>query len=144
MTDFYKCLKPTFNRLSQLNVWDSLFVIRQYWNKEFGNYGLEKVHKEFIEKFDACPIHVYIADFLISASLKYSQICKSKYSLQQYKERNKICTEIYKVYEKANEVLNLHPTIWLKAQILSHTKCSIISYFMNVYTNSIICFLLKI
>lgn len=105
MTDFYRYLKPTLNKLSRLNVWDSLFVIRQYCNNEFENNGLDKVHKESIENFNVYPIHVYIADFLISASLKYSQICKSEYSLRKVKERYKICTEIYKVYEKANKII---------------------------------------
>ena len=68
MTDFYRYLKPTLNKLSRLNVWDSLFVIRQYCNNEFENNGLDKVHKESIENFNVYPIHVYIADFLISAS----------------------------------------------------------------------------
>ncbi len=35
MTDFYRSLKPTLNKLSRLNIWDSLFVIRQYYNNEF-------------------------------------------------------------------------------------------------------------
>lgn len=122
MTDFYRSLKPTLNKLSRLNVWDSLFVIRQYYNNEFDNYGLDKVHKESIENFNVYPIHVYIADFLISASLKYSQICKSEYSLRKVKERYKICTEIYKVYEKANKILKIHPAIGLKAHILSQRK----------------------
>ena len=51
MTDFYRYLKPTLNKLSRLNVWDSLFVIRQYCNNEFENNGLDKVHKESIENF---------------------------------------------------------------------------------------------
>lgn len=122
MTDFYRSLKPTLNKLSRLNVWDSLFVIRQYCNNEFENIGLDKVHKESIENFNVYPIHVYIADFLISASLKYSQICKSEYSLRKVKERYKICTEIYKVYEKANKILKIHPAIGLKAHILSQRK----------------------
>lgn len=122
MTDFYRSLKPTLNKLSRLNVWDSLFVIRQYYNNEFDNYGLDKVHKESIENFNVYPIHVYIADFLISASLKYSQICESEYSLRKVKERYKICTEIYKVYEKANKILKIHPAIGLKAHILSQRK----------------------
>lgn len=52
MTDFYRYLKPTLNKLSRLNVWDSLFVIRQYCNNEFENNGLDKVHKESIENFN--------------------------------------------------------------------------------------------
>lgn len=122
MTDFYRYLKPTLNKLSRLNVWDSLFVIRQYCNNEFENNGLNKVHKESIENFNVYPIHVYIADFFISASLKYSQICKSEYSLRKVKERYKICTEIYKVYEKANKILKIHPAIGLKAHSLSQRK----------------------
>lgn len=30
MSDYYRLVKPALNKLSELTVWDSLFVIRQY------------------------------------------------------------------------------------------------------------------
>ena len=65
MSDFYSFIKPALNKLSELNVWDSLFVIRQYLTDAVRNYNLDIPHFERIENHQVCSIPLYIIDFMI-------------------------------------------------------------------------------
>ena len=99
--DFYRQLKPVLNKLSQLNVWDSLYVIRQYLNESFKNYELDRPHLSTIENYSECPIPAYLIDFMISASLRYSSTLRSDKSLKQFKIRRGIIPPVHDAYEQA-------------------------------------------
>ena len=110
--DFYRQLKPVLNKLSQLNVWDSLYVIRQYLNDSFKNYDLEKPHFVNIEDRKNCPIPAYLVDFMILATLKYSSMLKSDKSLRQLKVRRGIMPFVHDAYEKARYEKDEDILIW--------------------------------
>lgn len=122
MSDFYRELKPYLNKLSEFNVWDSLFVIRQYFHNTFTNYEIEKPNFSEIEAPFRCQIPVYFADFLITASLKYSTTCRASKSLRQYKHRIKLLEKVNEVYNKANKEQHDDIFIWLKSHMFSQFK----------------------
>ena len=129
--DFYRQLKPVLNKLSQLNVWDSLYVIRQYLNDSFKNYGLESPHFDTIESHKNCPIPAYLIDFMISASLRYSSTLRSDKSLRQLKVRRRITPQVHETYEKARYEKEEDILIWLKAYMLNQFKMQHPVFFAN-------------
>ena len=71
MSDYYRLVKPALNKLSELTVWDSLFVIRQYACYYIDNQMIQAPRFETIEKYGSSPIPLYFVDFLIDATVKY-------------------------------------------------------------------------
>ena len=122
MSDFYKEIKPALNKLSELNVWDSLFVIRQYITNAVKNYNLDLPHFERIENHQTCPIPLYLADFMVLATLRYSTTLRSEKSLRQLKQRDKIIRQLHDVYEKANKEQYEDILVWLKSYMLNQLK----------------------
>ncbi len=129
--DFYRQLKPVLNKLSQLNVWDSLYVIRQYLNNSFKNYGLDRPHFEAIENHKNCPIPAYLIDFMILASLRYSMTFRSNKSLKQLKVRRGIMPHIHDAYENARYEKDEDILIWLKSYMLNQFKMQHPDFFPN-------------
>ncbi len=122
MSDFYRNIKPSLNKLSELNVWDSLFVIRQYLLDAVKNYNLDLPHFEKIENHKVCSIPLYLVDFMIQVTLRYSTTHQSEKSLRQLKQRHKIISPIYDAYEKANEEQYKDILVWLKSYMLNQFK----------------------
>lgn len=122
MSDFYRELKPYMNKLSEFNVWDSLFVIRQYFHHTFKNYEIEKPNFSEVEAPFRCQIPVYFVDFLIAASLKYSTTCRASKSLRQYKHRIQLLKKVDEVYNKANKEQYDDIFVWLKSYMFSQFK----------------------
>lgn len=122
MSDFYRELKPCINKLSEFNVWDSLFVIRQYFHKSFPNYDIEKTDFSGVENPLAYPILVYFTDFLIAVTLNYSTTSKSQKSIRQYSHRSKLMKRLNEVYDKANKELSGDIPVWLKSYVFSQYK----------------------
>ena len=129
--DFYRQLKPVLNKLSQLNVWDSLYVIRQYLNESFKNYELDRPHLSTIENHSECPIPAYLIDFMISASLRYSSTLRSDKSLKQLKIRRGIIPPVHDAYEQARYEKDEDILIWLKAYMQNQIKMQHSDFFAN-------------
>jgi len=122
MSDFYRSIKPALNKLSELNVWDSLFVIRQYLTDAVRNYNLDSPHFERIENHQVCHIPLYLVDFMIQVTLRYSTTLPSEKSLCQLKQRHKIVGPFHDAYEKANKEQYEDIFIWLKSYMLNQLK----------------------
>lgn len=122
MSDFYRELKPYMNKLSEFNVWDTLFVIRQYFHNTYTNNKIEKPNFSKIEAPFRCQIPVYFMDFLITASLKYSPTCRASKSLRQYKHRIHLLKKLDEVYNKANNEQYYDIFVWLKSYVFSQFK----------------------
>lgn len=131
MSDYYQELKPALNKLSELNVWESLFVLRQYLHDSVKNYGIDRPHFETIERARDFYIPLYLIDFLISASLRYSTTLRSEKSLRQAKVRYAILDSIHKVYEKANAEHQDNILVWLKAYMMNQFKIQHDELFVN-------------
>ncbi len=130
-SNFYRQLKPVLNKLSQLNVWDSLYVIRQYLNESFKNYELERPHFSTIENHTECPIPAYLIDFMIAALLRYSSTLRSDKSLKQFRIRRGIIPLVHDAYKKARYDKDEDILIWLKAYMLNQFKMQHPDFFAN-------------
>ena len=122
MANYYREIKPALNKLSELNVWESLFVIRQYIMSFVKNYNIDHPHFEAIENPRVFPIPLYLVDFMISATLRYSTTLRSNKSLAQVKQRTAIVKSFHEAYEKANREHYDAILIWLKTYIMSQMK----------------------
>ena len=122
MSDFYSFIKPALNKLSELNVWDSLFVIRQYLTDAVRNYNLDISHFERIENHQVCSIPLYLIDFMIQVTLRYSTTHQSEKSMRQLKQRHKIVGPFHDAYEKANNEQFKDIFVWLKSYMLNQFK----------------------
>ena len=130
-TNFYRQLKPVLNKLSQLNVWDSLYVIRQYLNESFKNYELDRPHFSTIENHTEYSIPAYLIDFMILASLRYSSTLRSDKSLKQFKIRRGIIPPVHDAYEQARYDKDEDILIWLKAYMQNQIKMQHPDFFAN-------------
>ena len=86
MKNYYRELKPFLNKLSYYNVFDNLFVIRQYMIA----FGDNKPYKKLfdIEKSDSNIIMPNYSDFLTAVSIIYSsELPQCKYSLRDHNNR---------------------------------------------------------
>ena len=125
MSDYYRLVKPALNKLSELTVWDSLFVIRQYACYYIDNQMIQAPRFETIEKYGSSPIPLYFVDFLIDATVKYSNLNSIKdcsnfsadyKSLRQLKMRRKIMQILLNAYDYANKKsIETELSPWLKA-----------------------------
>lgn len=122
MGNYYREIKPALNKLAELNIWDSLYVIRQYLNDAVRNYGIDRPHFENIERPKDYPIPLYLIDFLISATLRYSTTLSSTKSLAQLKQRLPIVRLVHLVYEKANKEHYDNILVWLKSYFMNQLK----------------------
>ena len=131
MANYYREIKPALNKLSELNVWESLFVIRQYIMSSVKNYDIDRPHFEAIENPKVFPIPLYLVDFMISATLRYSTTLRSNKSLAQMKQRKPIVKSFLEAYEKANKEHYDDILIWLKPYIMSQMKIQHHQFFCD-------------
>lgn len=131
MNDNYLELKPYINKLSKFNLWDSLFIIRQYLTKTFYNYDIEKPTFTGVENANRCIIPVYFVDFLISLSIKYSSTVRSEKSLRQIKYRYPLMKKLDEVYNRSNKEHYNDILVWLKTYMLSQYKMQNFSFFAD-------------
>lgn len=141
MSDYYRLVKPALNKLSELTVWDSLFVIRQYACYYIDNQMIQAPRFETIEKYGSSPIPLYFVDFLIDATVKYSNLNSIKdcsnfsadyKSLRQLKMRRKIMQILLNAYDYANKKsIETELSPWLKAYIFSQQKMQHYDIFTN-------------
>lgn len=122
MANYYRELKPALNKLSELNIWDSLLVIRQYFMSTIYNYNIARTHFEDIESPRDFPIPPYLVDFMISATLRYSTTLTSKKSLKQAKQRKAIIRLFLDAFDNANREHDDDILIWLKTYIMNQQK----------------------
>lgn len=114
MNNYFIALKPILNKLTKLNVFDSLDVIRKYVIVSI--YKRYKELPQGIENPRYFGIEVFFADFLIKNSIIYSSIVRERESLTQAKTRKKIIAPIQTLVDEINSNrMEKHPTIWVSS-----------------------------
>ncbi len=114
MNNYYSEIKPVLNKLSKLNVFDSLDVIRKYIYASI--YQQDKAYIRGIEKPLYESIEIYFADFLIKNSIIYSSVLRPERYLSQVKTRHEICTPIMELYHTVSKNrMKGHPSIWVSS-----------------------------
>ena len=119
--DYFSRIKPILNKLTDYNIIDNLFVIRQYLlalEKGIGYYRLPH-----IENSNNVILMPNICDFLIANSLKYCTFNKGKYYLGNFKDRLRIVVELTKLEEKINkDAIDTDIWTWLHSFCFNQTK----------------------
>ena len=114
MNNYYSEIKPVLNKLSKLNVFDSLDVIRKYVYASI--HKQDKAYIRGIEKPLYESIEIYFADFLIKNSIIYSSVLRPERYLSQVKTRHDICTPIMELYHNVSKNrMKDHPSIWVSS-----------------------------
>lgn len=79
--NYFHRIKPVLNKLTELNVYDSLYVVRAYIQASVDR----NTRKEFIQGVnhsEANSVEVWFADFLIANIIKYCDDLPCKKSLR--------------------------------------------------------------
>lgn len=114
MRNYYDEIKPVLNKLSELNVFDSLDVVRKYVYATLFRKGKESIHG--VESPQSFSIELYYADFLIMNSIIYSSIVRGKKSLTKADVRDSICTPIVELQRRVNHNRMIpHPSVWVSS-----------------------------
>lgn len=119
--DYYSMIKPTLNKLSKLEVLDSLDVVRKYVK-----YSLERKDKALIpgiKMSEANSIEIWYADFMIVNIIKYCQVCKGSETLRDVNTRHKICTPIHDLSTLVDhEFIDDNPWLWISSYMFNQAK----------------------
>lgn len=97
-------IKPVLNKLSRLNVYDSLDVVSRYMRDSLN--GAEKKTITDVNSPEYNAIEVYFADFMIENIIIYATEGKGNLSLRDVNTRFKICYPISELSNRVNRILN--------------------------------------
>lgn len=130
MKDYFRDLKPILNKLSELNVYDSLDVVRQYIKQSTD----DKLNFAFqdIDRPQYAKINLYYADFLIANILKYAKNQSTLMSLRLLDTRKKICFPIAKIQDDLNSQIiegNNFVFTWLNSYIFNQVNIKLLNIF---------------
>lgn len=129
--DYFNKVKPQLNKLNKLNIYDSLFVIRQYVEHSFNGYKLNKPNFQGIELPFRRKIPVYLADFLIANIIKRGSLVRANDSLRNYKTRTEIINYWHDIYDECNKIaIGPEPFVWLKSYVFTQYK---MQHFDHIY-----------
>lgn len=122
--DYFSKIKPVLNKLTELNVYDSLAVVRAYMQaSEGGNTNRENIPG--IKSSEANSIEVWFADFLIANIIKYSEDIRTCKSLRDVNTRYYICTPIEKLHQEiSHKHIDQEVFVWLASYFFNQVKNS--------------------
>lgn len=122
--NYYSRVKPILNKLSELNVYDSLYVVHEYINNCVNKQSLEYIRGVKDPLYNG--INIWIADFLIANIIRYCDNITSKVSLRDAKTRSKIITPISEIHQElTHNYIQKDVFIWLNSYIFNQVKISI-------------------
>ena len=114
MNNYFSTIKPVLNKLTELNIFVSLDVVRKYVYYTIYRKGIENIRG--IECPQKGVVEIYIADFLIKNLIIYSSIAREKKSFTEVKTREAILSPIYELQRTVNEKrMEEYPTIWVSS-----------------------------
>lgn len=121
MNNFYDEIKPVLNKLRELNVFDSLDVVRKYVYSSIHKMGKDYI--KGVENPHSYNIEIYYADFLILNSIIYSSVVREKKSLSKAEIRNIICSPIVELQRRNNRNrMKAHPSIWVNSYFFNQVN----------------------
>ena len=119
--DYYAKIKPTLNKLSKLEVFDSLDVVRRYVK-----CSLERKDKAYISGIkmsEKKSVEIWFADFMILNIIKFCQACRSSETLRDVSTRHKICNPIHDLSTLVDhEFINDDPWLWISSYMFNQAK----------------------
>lgn len=123
--DYFSKIKPVLNKLSKLNVFDSLFVVRAYM-QAYTDGSAFKDCIPGVRRSEANSVEVWFADFLIANIIRYCDDFPSKKSLRDVNIRYQICNPIEELHaEVTHKQMDQEVFIWLNSYIFNQTKITL-------------------
>jgi len=120
--NYFHRIKPVLNKLTELNVYDSLYVVRAYMEACSGG----NTNKEYIpgvNHSEANSVEVWFADFMIANVLKYCDDLPCSKSLRDVNPRHAICNEIEKLHQEiSHKQIDQEVFVWLNSYIFNQFK----------------------
>lgn len=120
--NYFSKVKPVLNKLTELNVYDSLEVVRAYVEASADG----KTNRAFIpgvNHSEANSVEVWFADFLIANIVKYCNDIPCKKSLRDVNPRHAICNKIEELHvEVSHKKINEEVLVWLNSYIFNQFK----------------------
>lgn len=119
MIDLYADFKPIRNKLEEFNVFDNLYVVREYLRAFNVNLSLDLLST--IEGADIYPIMPDFADFIIVNSIIYASELPCSKKLTSIKDRSSIIRLISNLSNKVSEI-NINDDVWLWLRSFSENQ----------------------
>lgn len=91
--NYFSKIKPVLNKLTELNVYESLEVVRAYMQAS-ADGNTNRACIPGVNHSEANSVEVWFADFLIVNIIKYSNDLPSSKSLRDVNPRHAICNKI--------------------------------------------------
>ncbi|MBQ8484864.1 MAG: hypothetical protein IJ534_01815 [Bacteroidaceae bacterium] len=120
--NYFSRIKPVLNKLSELNVYDSLYVVRAYMQACMDG-DIKKEYIPNVRYSEANSIEVWFADFMIANIIKYCSDIPCSKSLRDVKTRYYICTPIEELHrEVTKKQMNQEVFVWINSYIFNQYK----------------------
>lgn len=120
--NYFSRIKPVLNKLSELNVYDSLYVVRAYIQACMGG-DTNKKYIPNVHNSEANSVEVWFADFMIANIIRYCNDLPCSKSLRDVNTRYYICTPIEKLHkEVVHKQIDQEPFIWINSYIFNQHK----------------------
>lgn len=120
--NYFSKIKPVLNKLSELNVYDSLYVVRAYMQACMDG----DTKKEYIPNVchsEANSVEVWFADFMIANIIKYCNDLPCSKSLRDVNPRYYICTPIEELHrEVSQKQIGQEVFVWINSYIFNQYK----------------------
>ena len=123
--NYFSKIKPVLNKLSELNVYDSLEVVRAYMQASADD-NTNRAYVPGVNHSEANSVEVWFADFLIANIIKYCDDFPSKKSLRDVNPRRAICNKIEELHQEVcHKQIDEEVFVWLNSYIFNQFKIQI-------------------
>ena len=120
--NYFSKIKPVLNKLSELNVYESLDVVRAYM--QAGAEGnTNRAYIPCVNHPETNSVEVWFADFLIANIIKYCDDFPCQKSLRDVNPRYAICNKIEELHQEiSHKQMNEEVFVWLNSYIFNQFK----------------------
>ena len=120
--NYFSKIKPVLNKLSELNVYDSLEVVRAYMQAS-ADGNTNRAYVPGVNHSEANSVEVWFADFLIANIIKYCGDFPSQKSLRDVNPRHAICNKIEELHQEiSHKQIDEEVFVWLNSYIFNQFK----------------------
>lgn len=133
-TSLFNDFKPIRNMFRKLEVFDTLYVLKQYIDK-FDNFGeKDKIQVANVESGEFAIIMPNVIDFYIVNCLLYSSTLRPEHSLADYKYRAKFTRAVTAFEQKVTDSLMSKDCFqWLRGFFYNQQKQTSGNYLATIY-----------
>lgn len=97
--NYFSKIKPVLNKLTELNIYDSLYVVWAYMQACVDG-DTKKEYVPGVNHSEANSVEVWFADFLIANIIKYCDDLPYQKSLRDVNPRHEICNKIEELHQE--------------------------------------------